>query len=299
MIYITNQKNHEQSNQHEEHYHHEQPHHEYHHRDNHHHEEHHQHEEHHHHEHKEPKEYSMIEWDPAYQEPPNTGRLGADIPDLSSFRNVWDQPRIEQADRWVAPVHQPEPQIMTKPEYSHYNAHEYAPDAYYAPIHHEFNPPAESEPAPEPEPFVQQQDYHHHEEPQHHHHYHHEEPQHPPSFPWDNKPDHFPPPTRVWQDEQPPQQSESVQYQQEQSESNHHHGKLFIYRCFLSYKEETLILSYCLSCLDNHVEEQQQYQYHEEHYEEPSQPPQESQHQQHNLNIVIDHHDDQQVETPM
>lgn len=242
MIYITNQKNHEQSNQHEEHYHHEQPHHEYHHHDNHY-EEHHQYEKHHHHEHKEPKEYSMIEWDPAYQEPPNTGSLGADIPDLSSFRNVWDQPRIEQADRWVAPVHQPEPQIMTKPEYSHYNAHEYAPDAYYAPIHHEFNPPAEPEPVPEPEPepepFVQQQDYHHHQEPQHHHHYHYEEPQHPPSFPWDNKPDHFPPPTRVWQDEQPPQQSEFVQYQQEQSESNHHHhSKLFIYRCFLSYKGE-------------------------------------------------------------
>lgn len=228
-IYIINQKNYEQHNQHEEHYHHEDQHQNYHQHEQNLEERHH--DEHHHHEHKEPKEYSMIEWDPAYQEPPNTGRLGADIPDLSSFKNVWDQPRIEQANRWVAPVHQPEPQIMTKPEYSHYNAHEYAPDAYYAPIHHEFNPPAV--PEPEPEPFVQQQ-YHHHQEPQHQHHYHHEEHQHPPSFPWDNKPNHFPPPTRVWQDEQPYQQPESVQYRQEESKS--HHGKLFIYRYFLLYK---------------------------------------------------------------
>lgn len=64
--------------------------------------------------------------------------------------------------------------------------------------------------------------------------------------------------------------------------------------------KENLNLSYCLSCLDDHVEEQQQYQeHHEEHHEEPSQPPQELQRQQHNLNIVIGYHDDQQVELPM
>ncbi|KAL9546212.1 hypothetical protein MBANPS3_006768 [Mucor bainieri] len=227
----------------------------HHHNDQHHHHHHeeHRHEEHqhhHHHEHQAPKEYSMIEWDPAHQEPPNTGSLGADIPDLSSFRNVWDQPRYEQASRWVAPVHQPEPQIMTKPEYAHYNAHDYAPDAYYAPIHHEFSPPpAPAEPEPEPV-------FHHH------HHYHYEEPQHPPSFPWDNKPDHFPPPTRVWQDEQPPPQPEKPVHHQDH---------------------------------DNHVHEEHHHQeqhHHEEHHEAPPQP----QHEQHNLSIVIDHHDEQQVE---
>ncbi|KAF1797114.1 hypothetical protein FB192DRAFT_1030517 [Mucor lusitanicus] len=193
----------------------------------------------------------MIEWDPAHQEPPNTGSLGADIPDLSSFRNVWDQPRNEQAKRWVAPVHQPEPQIMTKPEYAHHNVHDYAPDAYYA--HYEFNPPPPPAPAePSPEPVVH---HHHHEE--HHHHY--EEPQHPPSFPWDNKPDHFPPPTRVWQDEQPlpPPSSEEPVYYHQPEESNHH-----------------------------------EHHHHEERHETPTQP----EHEQHNLSIVIDHHDEQQAE---
>lgn len=175
----------------------------------------------------------MIEWDPAHQEPPNTGSLGADIPDLSSFRNVWDQPRNEQAKRWVAPVHQPEPQIMTKPEYAHHNVHDYAPDAYYA--HYEFNPPPPPAPAePSPEPVVH---HHHHEE--HHHHY--EEPQHPPSFPWDNKPDHFPPPTRVWQDEQPlpPPSSEEPVYYHQPEESNHH-GMLLLK--MLSVAQEKILL---------------------------------------------------------
>lgn len=180
----------------------------------------------------------MIEWDPAYQEPPNTGSLGADIPDLSSFRNVWDQPRNEQANRWVAPVHQPEPQIMTKPEYAQYHAHDYAPDAYYAPIHHEFNPPAPAEqepdvyhPPPEEQHHYRQEEEHQHHQEEHHHY--HQEPEHPPSFPWDNKPDHFPPPTRVWQDEQPPppppqQQEEPVQYYPPQESTHQDHGKLLL-----------------------------------------------------------------------
>ncbi|KAG1078213.1 hypothetical protein G6F42_024372 [Rhizopus arrhizus] len=149
-------QHHHDNHHHEDHHHHQEHHHQEHHHQEHHHQEHH-HQEHHHNDqhqyhseqHKAPKEYSMIEWDPAYQEPPNTGSLGADIPDLSSFRNVWDQPRNEQANRWVAPVHQPEPQIMTKPEYAQYHAHDYAPDAYYAPIHHEFNPPAPAEQEPD------------------------------------------------------------------------------------------------------------------------------------------------------
>jgi hypothetical protein len=117
------------------------------------------------------------------------GSLGADIPDLSSFKNVWDKPRNEQHDVWVAPVHQHEPQIMTKPEYSHYNADDYEPDRYYLSIHTEFHP---SSPA---------KDHWHQHEEQHHHEEYHHRPEYPPSLPWDHVSDHFPPPTRVWLDE--------------------------------------------------------------------------------------------------
>ncbi|KAK4514261.1 uncharacterized protein ATC70_001852 [Mucor velutinosus] len=260
----TRNHEHHHDHHHEEHYHHDHHHDNYQgeddshvqqrHKDQQH---HHRYEEHHHHqEHQAPKEYSMIEWDPAHQEPPNTGSLGADIPDLSSFRNVWDQPRNEQPSRWVAPLHLPEPRIMTKPEYAHYNPHDYAPDAYYAPIHHEFNPPpAPAE--PEPEPVV-------------HHHQHYEEPQYPFCFPWDNKPEHFPPPTRVWQDEQPPPQPEEPVYHHQPEEPNHHQDH------------------------DNHVHEDHHHQ--EQHHEEHQEVPPEPHHEQHNLSIVIDHHDRQDTE---
>ncbi|CAO3671833.1 unnamed protein product [Rhizopus stolonifer] len=69
--------------------------------------------------------YSMIQWDPAYEDPPNTGSLGADIPDLSSYKNVWDQSLHDQQQHiWVAPVFRPEPEIMKKPEYAHFKQEE-------------------------------------------------------------------------------------------------------------------------------------------------------------------------------
>ncbi|CAO0800128.1 unnamed protein product [Mucor circinelloides] len=270
-------QHHHDNHHHEDHHHHQEHHHQEHHHQEHHHQEHHHNDQHQYHseQHKAPKEYSMIEWDPAYQEPPNTGSLGADIPDLSSFRNVWDQPRNEQANRWVAPVHQPEPQIMTKPEYAQYHAHDYAPDAYYAPIHHEFNPPAPAEqepdvyhPPPEEQHHYRQEEEHQHHQEEHHHY--HQEPEHPPSFPWDNKPDHFPPPTRVWQDEQPPppppqQQEEPVQYYPPQESTHQDH--------------------------DNHVYQDHHHHQHEEHHEVLAQP----EHEQHNLSIIVDHHDNQQA----
>ncbi|KAG1468189.1 hypothetical protein G6F56_003983 [Rhizopus delemar] len=62
--------------------------------------------------------WPTIEWNPAYEDPPKTGQPGAEIPDLSSYQNVWDQSLDDQV--WVAPVFQPEPEIMMKPEYVHH-----------------------------------------------------------------------------------------------------------------------------------------------------------------------------------
>lgn len=182
---------------------------------------------------KKEKTYSMIEWNPAYQDPPKTGSLGADIPDLSSFKNVWDGPLVQQHRRlWVAPAHQPEPGVMKRPEYANYNTEDYDPEILY---------PCEAQPVHIEE---EQQEHHHveeqhqqqeesHQEEHHHHqeeHHHHEEPIYPPAFPWDNKPDHFPPPTRVWLDEHihhwPGEEESSDSYQeqhQEQEQEVHHH----------------------------------------------------------------------------
>lgn len=165
---------------------------------------------------KEIKTYSMIEWDPAYQDPPNTGSLGADIPDLSSFKNVWDQSHIQQQNHiWVAPVHQPEPQIMTKPEYSNYNTddydseHLYPRERYHEVERHQANDHQHEEYHEEyhHEEEHHEEKYHeekHLEEQQHeeqHHEYNHHRPGvvYPPCFPWDSIPNHFPAPTRVWQ----------------------------------------------------------------------------------------------------
>lgn len=126
--------------------------------------------------------------------------MGANIPDLSHYSNAWDQPQQTQ-NPWVPPVHQPEPEIMKKPEYAHYNSEDYAPDAYYAPIHHEFNPPPVEQHHQEnqhQEPYHEES--HHHVE--HHHEEHHHE-YHPPAFPWEEKENHFPPPSRIWMDEFP------------------------------------------------------------------------------------------------
>lgn len=128
----------------------------------------------------------MIEWDPAHQGPPNTGNIGANIPELTSFKNVWDQPSSEKQDRWVAPLYQPEPEIMAKPEYSQYNIDDYEPHHHYPPIHSEFQSTA---------PTEKEKPHHHHHEEQHH------QPEYPPSFPWENVADHFPPPTRIWRQE--------------------------------------------------------------------------------------------------
>lgn len=184
---------------HNEEFHHEENHeNQHHHEENHNHGHHHNHNQHHHH-HEEEKTYSMIEWDPAHQEPPKTGRLGADIPDLSYFKNVWDKPHFEQQHIWVAPVHQPEPQIMTKPEYANYNTDDYDSEILYPQEHNNRQHQYEAE-HKQVEAREIYQEHHQHEE--HHHHYHHEEPVYPPTFPWDSNPDHFPPPTRVWQDEE-------------------------------------------------------------------------------------------------
>ncbi|CEP11683.1 hypothetical protein [Parasitella parasitica] len=240
----------------------------------------------------EEQDYSMIEWDPAHQEPPNTGKLGADIPDLSSFRNVWDQPRNEQTYCWVAPEYHPEPQIMSKPEYSHHKPEEYSPHACYPPIHHESNPPA----AREPNPVT----YSHHEaepEPElvnRHHEQHHQEPQKPPSFPWDNKADHFPPPTRIWQDEQPRQQPE-------EPESSHHydnHAEKQQHHVELHNRQEEHHQTYHPEYHECHHIEPIKSVQHEEHHEEPREPRSQTSHT-HSLSIIVDQHDSQQVEIPI
>ena len=154
------------------------------------------------------KVYSMIEWDPAHQEPPKTVNVGADIPDLSSFKNMWDQPYKSQHKRiWVAPVHRPEPDIMKRHEYAHHNTEEYDSEHLYP--QQQINLPSSHTATIMEEEAPQQ--YHpeeHHEEhleqpkEQQNPHYNYD-PQYPPAFPWDNVPHHFPAPTRVWLDEQP------------------------------------------------------------------------------------------------
>lgn len=162
------------------------------------------------HQHKMPKTYSMIEWNPAYEDPPNTGSLGADIPDLSEFKNVWDQSYIQQQQYiWVAPVHQPEPQIMTKPEYAHYNTDDYNPEHLYprqlTQEDDEYEDDEDDEYNEEPQSseeddqqYEQYREEHHHQKEQQQHHHHQPQVWHPPSFPWDSVPNHFPTPTRVW-----------------------------------------------------------------------------------------------------
>ncbi|KAI8877773.1 glycosyltransferase family 8 protein [Backusella circina FSU 941] len=86
---------------------------------------------------KEHKTYSMIEWDPSHQEPPKTGSLTADIPDLSNFKNAWDQPASQSV--WIAPLFHPEPQVMARPEYAQYDTKEYekAQEQYHQLYHHD------------------------------------------------------------------------------------------------------------------------------------------------------------------
>ncbi|KAI7902232.1 uncharacterized protein BX663DRAFT_561797 [Cokeromyces recurvatus] len=208
--------------------------------------------------------YSMIEWDPAHQEPPKTGKLSANIPDLSNYTNVWDQPLdVQQSHTWVAPVHHPEPEILSKPEYSNYHPDDYAPDAHYSPIH--TNYPSHQQEYPQEQHHHYQEEHHeeehyqeqyyqeqHHQEEHHqeeHHqeehqsefhqeenhqkeHYqeehrqeeqHHEEPIYYSSFPWESNPDHFPPPSRIWLDEQPHHEPEHHHEPEQHHEPEHHH----------------------------------------------------------------------------
>ncbi|CAO3654350.1 unnamed protein product [Mucor hiemalis] len=150
----------------------------------------------------------MIEWNPAYQDPPKTGYLGADIPDLSYFKNVWDGPVVQQHRRlWVAPAHQPEPGIMKKPEYSNYSTEDYNSEILYprkaqqVPEEHHLEVTHQEHHIQNHQHESHQEEPHHYEEPQHFEKHHHLEPIYPPVFPWDNVPDHFPPPTRVWVEE--------------------------------------------------------------------------------------------------
>ncbi|KAI8883798.1 glycosyltransferase family 8 protein [Backusella circina FSU 941] len=309
---------HQPEEHHEEHHHHEEQHHQEQHYEEHNHQEDHHHEDqqenHHYHDHqeddhhqehhheekpkKEEKVYSMIHWDPSYQEPPTTGKLDAEIPAYSG--NIWDQP-VQHQPIWIAPMHHPEPEVMSRPEYSHWDTKEYEnsqrlySETYNLPHEHHEEHNTHSETHHEeqnnqyqheqhhyqehqqehyqehqrehyqdhPQNYHQENQHEHHQENQHEHHQenqhehhqenqhehyenhhqesqydrhheqqenepHHDEPHqqehtpepevvHPPAFPWESNPSHFPPPSRVWLDEMVQQQ----QHQEEQHEVHH------------------------------------------------------------------------------
>lgn len=148
--------------------------------------------------HDEREPYSMIKWDPAYEEPPSSGSLGADIPDLSSYRNVWDQPLENQQHVWVAPVFQPEPEILKKPEYAQFI--EAQQTSQEQEQNDEHNDGKEQDRLQEGEHGYNQktQDNNNNSEQQNQNK---PEVSHPIAFPWEANPHHFPAPTRVWQDE--------------------------------------------------------------------------------------------------
>jgi hypothetical protein len=226
--------------------------------------------------------YCMIEWDPAHQDPPKTGALTAEIPDLSNFKNAWDQPAV-QNNIWVAPLHHPDPKVMTRHEYAEYDTkeyemaqtqfhhdiiqqhtthhsdetkmehsyedqnkeinqyehmdssnHEYHPDHHQESLNHHQQGLAKMEPVIQtighPSIFPWEPSQHeptriwldeqpslettipvpsisnnndNNEVPVDHEHVTFP-PASPPVFPWENVEHHFPPPTRIWQDEQQP-----------------------------------------------------------------------------------------------
>lgn len=124
----------------------------------------------------------MIHWDPAHEDPPNVGCLGADIPDLSSYRNVWDQSIDDQQQHvWVAPVLQPEPDIMMKPEYAQFRQETKIKDCNQEEVHENTNIHHSIQEKEKILLFEAQSNHH--------------------SFPWESNPQHFPVPTRIWQDE--------------------------------------------------------------------------------------------------
>ncbi|KAI9281082.1 hypothetical protein BY458DRAFT_499542 [Sporodiniella umbellata] len=182
------------------------------------------------------EQYSMIQWDPAYEEPPNTGSLGADIPDLSSYKNVWDKSAHDQKQHiWVAPVLHPEPEIMKKPEYAHLiekdreekkkeqHRIEQEKDISQAHIHTREQVQKESH------QDLSYQDHHRHR---------HQESLSEMSipnptevhteehvsksgaFPWESNPAHFPLPTRIWQDESHQYHAEEQYEEPEESSAN-------------------------------------------------------------------------------
>ncbi|RCH88920.1 hypothetical protein CU097_005998 [Rhizopus azygosporus] len=148
--------------------------------------------------HDEREPYSMIKWDPAYEEPPSSGSLGADIPDLSSYRNVWDQPLENQQHVWVAPVFQPEPEILKKPEYAQFvEAQQTSQEQEQNDEHNDGKEQGRSQEG-EHRYHQKTHDNNNNSEQQNQNK---PEVSHPIAFPWEANPHHFPAPTRVWQDE--------------------------------------------------------------------------------------------------
>ncbi|RCH85765.1 hypothetical protein CU097_004186, partial [Rhizopus azygosporus] len=170
--------------------------------------------------HDEREPYSMIKWDPAYEEPPSSGSLGADIPDLSSYRNVWDQP-LENQHVWVAPVFQPEPEILKKPEYAQFvEAQQTSQEQEQNDEHNDGKEQGQSQEG--------EHEYHHdnnnNSEQQNQNK---PEVSHPIAFPWEANPHHFPAPTRVWQDEMIRQDNSAdrkneSRHEQHEEYHNHH-----------------------------------------------------------------------------
>ncbi|CEG77103.1 hypothetical protein RMATCC62417_11903 [Rhizopus microsporus] len=148
--------------------------------------------------HDEREPYSMIKWDPAYEEPPNSGSLGADIPDLSSYRNVWDQPLENQQHVWVAPVFQPEPEILKKPEYAQFVE---AQQTFQEQEQNDEHDDGEEQGRPQEGEYGYHQETHDNNNNSEQQNQNKSEVSHPIAFPWEANPYHFPVPTRVWQDE--------------------------------------------------------------------------------------------------
>ncbi|KAI8344540.1 hypothetical protein BC941DRAFT_508081 [Chlamydoabsidia padenii] len=114
--------------------------------------------------------YRTIEWNPACESPPNTG-TAANIPDLSSFVNAWDQPFQDQPI-WIAPEPQPIPKLEIDYGFVHENQQ-----------HHHHH-------------------HHHHEQQQSHHGDEHQE-HHQGIFPWEHQIHQQASDTaRIWLDEQ-------------------------------------------------------------------------------------------------
>ncbi|KAG1233057.1 hypothetical protein G6F35_001394 [Rhizopus arrhizus] len=146
--------------------------------------------------------YTMIHWDPAHEDPPNVGCLGADIPDLSSYRNVWDQSIDDQQQHvWVAPVLQPEPDIMMKPEYAQFRQETKIKDCNQEDVHENTSIHHSIQEKENILLFETQSNHH--------------------SFPWESNPQHFPVPTRIWQDEY----RETTYFENEIRKENNHIDK--------------------------------------------------------------------------